>query len=127
LREVFGHPDVEVSWKKAVLSGGPAPSTADLIERVYRGGYPEPAISSGMDVRLWHSSYVQTYIERDVRTLRAVADLGDLQRFLFALAARTGAVINFQDLSRDLGLTGKTVKAWVTILEAGGQVLTLKS
>ena len=100
--------------------------TASLIAQILRGGYPEPALQPELDAQHWHSSYVQTYLERDVRTLRAVGDLGDFQRFLFALAARTASLINLQDLARDLGVTGKTVKAWLSVLEASGQVLTLK-
>jgi len=69
---------------------------------------------------------MQTYLERDVRSLRGVGALGDFQRQVFALAARTGSLINFEDLARDLRITGKTVKAWVSVLEASGQVLTLQ-
>ena len=79
-----------------------------------------------MDSRLWQSSYVQTYLERDVRSLRAVADLGDFQRFLMALAHRTAGLINYADIARDLGVTAKTIKAWLSILEAGGQVFMLR-
>lgn len=128
LREVAGQPDLRRSWKSLLLSkrgvGDPAAAPV-LMRRLFRGGFPEVALRAGVDVRLWHSSYVQTYLERDVRTLRGVSDLNDFQRFVFALAARAGNLINFQDLSRDLGVTGKTVKAWVSVLEASGQVLTL--
>ena len=79
-----------------------------------------------MDARLWHASYVQTYLERDVRTLRSVGDLHDFQRILFALATRTGSLLNYTDLAKDLGVTGKTVKSWISILEASGQISVLK-
>ena len=54
------------------------------------GAFPEPALDPRVDPALWLSSYIQTYLERDVRSLRAVGELGDFQRALYALAARSG-------------------------------------
>ena len=126
LREAAGYPDATRSWQETLAAEGLSEPHAVLLERLLRGGYPEPALRADVDTQLWHASYVQTYLERDVRTLRAVGDLADFRRFLFALAARTAGLVNFEDLGRDLGLTGKTVKAWVSVLEASGQILTLK-
>ena len=131
-RETLGHPDMDADWKNLLFPSEKHTSSDEGLDSgiirhsVFTGGFPEPALSPEMDIRLWHSSYVQTYLERDVRSLRAVADLGDFQRFLFALAHRAGGLINYSDLSRDLGVTAKTVKAWVSVLEAGGQAFTLK-
>jgi predicted AAA+ superfamily ATPase len=91
-----------------------------------RGGFPEPALDTGLDMTLWQASYVRTHLERDVRTLRAVGDLGEFERFLFALSARSGQLVNYSALARDLGLTGKTVKAWISVLEASGQILVVR-
>lgn len=128
LREAFGQADTDADWRTLLAAGGPrAPATLDpLLDQILRGGYPEPALRADLDARLWHASYVQTYLERDVRALRAVGDLADFQRQLFATAVRTGSLLNFEDLGRDLGITGKTVRAWVSVLEASGQVLTLR-
>ena len=93
---------------------------------ILRGGFPEPALDKRLDLRLWQAAYVRTYLERDVRTLKAVGDLGDFQRFLSSMAARTGSLINFTDVARDLGITGKTARAWLSVLEASGQVVTLR-
>lgn len=127
LREALGVPDAAADWRAALSSGARMPDeVSSLLDLVQRGGYPEPALQSEIDVKLWHASYVQTYLERDVRSLRAVGDLNDFQRQLLATAARTGSLINYEDLARDLGITGKTVRAWMSVLEASGQVLTLK-
>jgi predicted AAA+ superfamily ATPase len=127
LREGAGEADVGSSWKEMLEDAAtPVARVPTILESILRGGYPEPALNRDMDPRLWHASYVQTYLERDVRTLRAVGDLGDFQRLLAALAARTSNLINFEDLARDLGVTGKTLKAWVSVLETSGQVLSLK-
>lgn len=78
------------------------------------------------DVALWHASYVQTYLERDVRSLRQVGDLPLFQSFLRSLAARSGQLLNLSDLGRDLGVAVNTVKAWLSVLEATFQVVILR-
>ncbi|MHB0979342.1 MAG: ATP-binding protein [Thermoleophilia bacterium] len=77
------------------------------------------------DLNLWHSSYIQTYLERDVRS-RQVGDLAVFQSFLRALAARSGQLLNLAELSRDLGVVLNTVKAWLSVLEATYQVFVLR-
>ena len=129
LREAAGVPDGGRRWQDVLANGTALPkltSAPALAKAFLRGGYPEVALDAALSPRLWHASYVQTYLERDVRSLRAVGDLGDFQRFLGAIAARTGGLVNFEELGRDLGLDGKTVKAWMSVLEASGQVLILK-
>ena len=69
---------------------------------------------------------MQTYLERDVRTLRQVGDLTQFQIFLRALAARSGQLLNLSDLSRDLGIAVNTAKAWLSVLEATYQVIVLR-
>jgi hypothetical protein len=129
-RELRDLDDGDVGWKDLLWPAEATPTQWPSIEGVaaaiLRGGYPEPALDPSIDHRLWHASYVQTYLERDVRSLRAVGDLGDFRRLLLALAARTGSLINFADLARDLGVTAKTAQAWVSVLEASGQVMVLK-
>ena len=129
LREVVGVPDGVRPWREVLSAGAVPPAVAGataIAERVLRGGYPEPALDPTISARLWQASYVQTYLERDVRALRAVGDLADFQRFLAAVAARTGGLLNLEELGRDLGLDGKTIRAWLAVLEASGQVLILK-
>ena len=131
-RERLGMPDGDLSPGSALEraaerdSKGPFESAEELAVALIRGGFPEPALDTGIDMTLWHSSYVRTYLERDVRTLRAVGDLGEFERFLFALAARSGQLVNYAALARDLGLSGKTVKAWISVLEASGQILVVR-
>lgn len=129
LREAERHPDHVKPWRDLLFPAAalaPARSLARTAQFILRGGFPELNVRRGADSRLWHSSYVSTYLERDVRSLRAVGDLGDFQRFLVALASRTASMINFEDVSRDIGITGKTVKAWVSVLEASGQIHVLR-
>jgi uncharacterized protein len=83
------------------------------------GGYPE-VLARPRDAALWFASYVQTYLERDVRALSAVQDLPTFRRFMALAATRHGTVINMSDLAAPLGLSVPTVGRWLDILEATG-------
>lgn len=78
------------------------------------------------NVACWHASYVQVYLERDIRSLRQIGDLTQFHMFLRALAARSAQLLNITDLARDLGLAVNTVKAWISVLEAACQVFILR-
>ncbi len=101
-------------------------AAADLWRRLLRGGYPELVAEPGRDISLWHSSYIQTYLERDVRSLRQVGDLISFRSFLRALAARTGQLLNLADVARDLGVAVNTAKAWLSVLGATFQIIILR-
>jgi len=98
----------------------------DLWKTFLRGGYPELVARPKRDIHLWYSSYTQTYLERDVRTLRQVGDLTLFQSFLRILAARSAQLLSLSDIARDLGISVNTVKAWLSILEATYQVIVLR-
>lgn len=96
-----------------------------LEEALLRGGYPELALNEKVDRRLWCSSYVSTYLERDIRNLSQVGDLGQFERFLRLCAARTGGILNLSEMARDIGVSVPTARRWLSMLEAGGQVYLL--
>lgn len=89
------------------------------------GCYPELVVDESVDLQSWYSSYLQTYLERDIRTLYNIGDLRDFQRFVRLLAARCGQQLNMSDFSRDLGVSVPTVKSWLSILEASRVVYLL--
>lgn len=97
-----------------------------LKSRILTGGFPEIITHRNMNLELWFASYLQTYLERDVRQLRQVGDLGDFQRFLQLIASFNGQMVNLSTLSRDLGVVVNTVKAWISVLEASGQIICIK-
>ena len=86
------------------------------------GGYPE-VLARPSNARLWFASYVQTYIERDVRAVTAVRDLATFRRFLALVASRHGQVLNKTDLAAPLGISVPTVTQWLGVLEATAQIL----
>ncbi len=71
-----------------------------------------------MNPRNWFSAYVRTYVERDVRQIKNIADLNLFQRLLQLCAGRVGQQINFSNLANDTGLDYKTVQSWIGIMQA---------
>jgi len=86
------------------------------------GGYPE-VLSNPRGRTLWFASYIQTYLERDVRALLNVRDLATFRRFLSLLASRHGQLLNRSDLAAPLGVSVPTVAGWLHVLEVTGQVI----
>ena len=123
-RETVGHPHAPLPWEAPTSPSGPA--FAQLWGSLLRGGYPELTADPDRDLHLWHASYIQTYLERDVRSIRHVGDLSSFQAFLRALAVRGGQPLSLTDISRDLGVAVNTVKAWLSVLEATHQVFVLR-
>ena len=125
-RESEGQPQIPLAWERKRPSSPPSSHAFDKLWTSFlRGGYPELAIQPDRDASLWHASYIQTYLERDVRTLRQVGDLTQYQSFLRVLAARSAQLVNLTDVARDLGVAVNTIKAWLSVLEATYQVIVL--
>jgi predicted AAA+ superfamily ATPase len=85
------------------------------------GGFPE-VLAHPAARDLWFSSYLQTYLERDVRAITNVRDLVTFRRFLALLASRHGQMLNKTDFAAPLGISVPTVGEWIRILELTGQV-----
>jgi predicted AAA+ superfamily ATPase len=126
-REALEETDRALPWEGSTVQPlQQSLSYPDLWKNFLRGGYPEVVVEPDRKLEFWHSSYIQTYLERDVRTLRQVGDLTLFQNFLRALAARSGQLLNLTEMARDLGLAVNTIKAWLSILEATFQVIVLR-
>ncbi|MBY0400413.1 ATP-binding protein, partial [Myxococcota bacterium] len=89
-----------------------------------RGGYPE-VLARPKSASLWFSSYLQTYLERDVRAVTAVRDLATFRRFLALLASRHGQILNRSDLAGPLGVSVPTITQWLGVLETTAQILVV--
>jgi predicted AAA+ superfamily ATPase len=110
---------------RRVKDGG-ALSLKTFYRIIWRGSYPAIAINAGLDRDLFYSSYVQTYLQRDVRDLARVGDESAFLRFLRAAAARTGQLLNMADLARDADVAPNTAKNWLSILQGSGIVYLLE-
>jgi predicted AAA+ superfamily ATPase len=105
--------------------GKPASPAFSLDNWLLRGAYPEIRANTDVDRQLWCTSYIQTYLERDVRQIVNVGDINTFNRFLRLCAARTGQILNISELSRDVGMSVPTVKKWLSVLEASYQIYLL--
>ncbi len=125
-REIVKTPHANFPWEKGARTGRHNYNFRALWESFLQGGYPEIAANPKRDIARWHANHVQTYLDRDLRSLRQIEDLARFHRFLRALAARSAQLLNITDLARDLGLAVNTVKAWISVLETTGQVFILR-
>ena len=91
-----------------------------------KGSFPEIVVSPEKNIKLWYASYLQTYLERDVRSLANVGDVQNFQRFVRLLAARCGQVLNLSSFASDLGVSVPTIKRWLSILQASQIIFLLE-
>jgi hypothetical protein len=111
-----------MAGRAAVLQLLPFSSRETSRVSLLHGGYPEAVARPG-GARLWFSSYLQTYLERDVRAVTAVKDLATFRRFLALLASRHGQILNKTDLAAPLGVSVPTIAQWLGVLETTAQIL----
>lgn len=100
---------------KELMDAGDKPASIDVL--MWMGGYPA-VHARKLDPRRFYADYVASYIERDVRSLSAVQDLGNFQRFMRLCASRTGQLLNLNSLANDCGISQPTANAWMNLLEA---------
>ncbi len=96
----------------------------DLEETLYTGGFPR-IYNEKLDPSEWFSSYINTYIEKDVRSISNIGNLATFQNFVELCAGRSGTLLNYSSLASDCGISQKTVKNWLSVLEASFIVFRL--
>ncbi len=87
-------------------------------ESVYKGGYPELIDTHYKIYSEWFASYIETYLHKDIATLGHVGDIRDFRRLIQLLAANTSQQLNLTRYANDIGVDVKTIKRWISILEA---------
>lgn len=93
-------------------------------EIIFKGFYPR-IYDQKLDSYIWLQSYIQTYLERDVRQIINVKDLGKFQLLLRLCAGRTGQLVNYNALANEVGVDNKTIKSWISILETSFVIFLL--
>ena len=106
-------------------AGLPATDLAAVYADIWRGSFPALVAGPVHDWHLFYSSYLQTYLQRDVQDLAQVGNEAAFLRFLRAAAARTAQLLNLSDLARDADIAVNTAKHWLSILQASFQVVLL--
>ena len=97
----------------------------DLWQTIHRGMYPEINVTE-RDWLDFYSSYVRTYLERDIKEEIEIKDTLAFTRFLSAVAARTSQMLNYASIAQEVGVTQVTVKNWISVLERTGIVFILQ-
>lgn len=87
-------------------------------EAVYKGSYPELVMRDYYESELWYASYLETYLNKDLRLLSQVGDLRDFRRFVYLLAAQTAQIFDMTHFANHIGVSVPTIKRWVSLLEA---------
>ncbi len=128
LREITGDnfsesfvPTVEFIKKRAKT----VKENGSLWQIIHRGGYPALQ-DKDTDWGMFYSSYLSTYLEKDIRELSAVHNLSDFRKFMVACAARTGRMLNVQNIADEIGKDAKTVRNWLSLLETSGIIYLLE-
>lgn len=111
---------------KKRLASGNKRSLSKLYARIWRGSFPAVVLKPKADVDMFYSSYIRSYLERDVRQLANVGDLGSFLKFLRAAAARTGQMLNMADMAKDADISPNTAKNWLSVLEVSSLVYLLE-
>jgi len=113
-----------MAGRAAVLQLHPLSARETTKVTLLRGGYPE-VVARPAAARLWFASYLQTYLERDVRAVTSVRDLATFRRFLALVASRHGQVLNRTSLAAPLGVSVPTITQWLNVLETTAQILVV--
>ncbi len=128
-REIIGADCVPFSTDFDTLLAGSkkiAPvTTPEMFERIWKGSLPGIVSGQYADRNIYYSSYLSTYVERDVRELSGNIDALKFNRFVTAVAARTSQLLNYKALADDADIDMVTAKAWVNILETLGIIFLL--
>ena len=100
-------------------------TTPDLFRRIWQGSMPGLASGYYPDRNIYYSSYVSTYIERDVKDISGDIDALKFNRFVTAVAARTSQLLNYSAIAEDADINIQTAKSWLNILETLGIIFLL--
>ena len=100
-------------------------SNDELWNRILKGSYPEIYDKNIEDVRDFYANIVTTYVERDVRQIINIKNELQFNQFVISLASRTGQILNYDDIAKDIGVDNKTIKSWISVLIASDLVFLL--
>lgn len=127
--EELGFPPAKQPWDPEDIPSDQEYSRTSLIklfEKIIRGSFPKLFLKSSPPPEMFYGSYVQTYIDRDLRDLVRIGSLSSFENFIRLCAARTAQLLNLSDLARDSSVSVNTAKEWLSLLEASGHIYLLR-
>ncbi len=98
----------------------------ELYEIIWRGSYPEINVNKTIPWNIFYNSYLQTYIERDIRNLESIANEMQFLKFIRVIASRTGQILNYSDIASEVGISQPTAKSWLSVLISSNIVYLLQ-
>lgn len=113
-----------LSWRE--LPDGSVFEERRVAEQMLKGFYPEFQVEPKLNPKFWHSAYLSTYLERDLRTMRNIHDLSQFQRYLVLLASRAGQLFNLNEIGKECGISQTTAKDWLMLLQATSIIYLLE-
>lgn len=103
-------------WLMARARTASKMNLSEIYERIFRGGMPVLYADNEINMETFYSSYINTYLQRDIKDLTQVADEMSFYNFMVAVAARTAKPIIYDELAKDVGISAPTAKKWLSIL-----------
>ena len=98
----------------------------EIFERIFNGGMPELYDIEDMDRNDFYYSYINTYIEKDIKKIKNIGNVEAFKKFMRDVAIRTGTTLNYSDIANDVGISVNTIKDWFSILVSTGLVYLLE-
>ena len=129
--EIYGSGDntpftVELKALKARKTTGAPANLEGIYQRIWKGSLPGYVSGKFTDREVFYSSYLQTYIDRDVSELVALTDKLLFRDFIRAAACRAGQMLNVHDIAQDVGVSDDTAKRWLQVLEKSDIIFYLR-
>ena len=97
-----------------------------IFNNIFKGSYPKVWVEKEIDIKLFYSSYIDTYITRDLRSIKNIENESSFINFLKIVACRTATNVNYETLANEANITAPTAKAWLSILVSSGLVLLIE-
>ncbi len=98
----------------------------DIFNNIFNGGMPKIISTKDLDRDIYYSSYMNTYIERDVSSLEQVGKLEEFRNFVTFMAANTAQELKYDNIAKVIGVSAPTIKQWVSVLERSGIIYILR-
>lgn len=128
-KEINGQPadcfDPEISHLKNKINNNEYKDIHKVYKAIFNGGMPK-IIASDIDRDRYYSDYVNTYLERDIKSLAQVSKVDEFYQFLVYMASITSNELKYDSISKEVGVSAPTIKNWVTILERSGIIYILR-
>lgn len=98
----------------------------EAFERIFYGGMPELYDVPDMDRNDFYYSYINTYVEKDIKKIKNIGDIEAFKKFMRDVAIRTGTTLKYSDIASDVGVSANTIKEWISILVSTGIIYLLE-